>query len=302
MITNHTVRHQHPRDRRRASTASTRRSTLPGGQGFSFNQYLIVDDEPLLFHTGPRRMFPLVQRGDRAVMPVERLRYVGLLALRGRRVRRAERVPRRRAARRAGLQPGRGDGLGQRLRRPRAARARRRRGARARPAHAALVRHAARAARLGVRPADGHRRRARSSAATCSRRAAAARSRSPRPTSSGRARRSASRWTTSRTRRRRARRSSASRARQPTTLACMHGSAWRGDGARAAARARGGGRPAARARRLKTGHRTRRRSTTHASRGTPRHRPWGSAPHIPVRRRPGTHAPCCAAASRVMLG
>jgi hypothetical protein len=30
-------------------------SVIPGG--FSFNQYLILDDEPLLFHTGPRRMF-----------------------------------------------------------------------------------------------------------------------------------------------------------------------------------------------------------------------------------------------------
>lgn len=29
--------------------------------GFSFNQCLIVDDEPLLFHTGPRKMFPLVR-------------------------------------------------------------------------------------------------------------------------------------------------------------------------------------------------------------------------------------------------
>ena len=28
--------------------------------GFSFNQYLIMDDEPLLFHTGLRKMFPLV--------------------------------------------------------------------------------------------------------------------------------------------------------------------------------------------------------------------------------------------------
>jgi hypothetical protein len=34
---------------------------FPGGSGaFNFNQYLIADDEPLLFHTGPRRMFPLV--------------------------------------------------------------------------------------------------------------------------------------------------------------------------------------------------------------------------------------------------
>lgn len=29
---------------------------IPGG--FTFNQFLLVDDSPLLFHTGPRRMFP----------------------------------------------------------------------------------------------------------------------------------------------------------------------------------------------------------------------------------------------------
>jgi flavorubredoxin len=44
---------------------------------FNFNQYLIVDDAPMLFHTGPRRMFPLVEEGIRAVMPIDRLRYVG---------------------------------------------------------------------------------------------------------------------------------------------------------------------------------------------------------------------------------
>ncbi|HEY1336296.1 MAG TPA: MBL fold metallo-hydrolase [Bryobacteraceae bacterium] len=52
---------------------------IPGGPGaFNFSQYLIVDDEPLLFHTGPRRMFPLVREAISAVAPVERLRYVGL--------------------------------------------------------------------------------------------------------------------------------------------------------------------------------------------------------------------------------
>jgi flavorubredoxin len=51
-------------------------SVVPGG--FSFNQYLIVDDEPLLFHTGLRRLFPLVSEAVAAVMPVDRLRYVGL--------------------------------------------------------------------------------------------------------------------------------------------------------------------------------------------------------------------------------
>ena len=29
--------------------------------GFTFNQYLVVDDEPLLFHTGPRKLFPVVR-------------------------------------------------------------------------------------------------------------------------------------------------------------------------------------------------------------------------------------------------
>ena len=48
-----------------------------GTGGFSFNQYLIVDDESLLFHTGPRKMFPLVREAVASVLPVERLRYIG---------------------------------------------------------------------------------------------------------------------------------------------------------------------------------------------------------------------------------
>ncbi len=43
---------------------------------FSFNQYLILDEEPLLFHTGLRRLFPLVSEAIAAAMPVEKLRYV----------------------------------------------------------------------------------------------------------------------------------------------------------------------------------------------------------------------------------
>ena len=66
---------------------------LPDGpDAFSFNQYLIYDDELLLFHTGPRKLCG--------------------------RVRRAQRLPRCGAARRARLRPDRGDGLGQRLCRP----------------------------------------------------------------------------------------------------------------------------------------------------------------------------------------
>ncbi len=49
---------------------------IEGAGGFSFNQYLIVDDEPLLFHTGPRRMFQLVREAVASILPVERLRYI----------------------------------------------------------------------------------------------------------------------------------------------------------------------------------------------------------------------------------
>jgi len=49
---------------------------IPGGPGFNFNQYLVVDDAPLLFHTGPRRMFPLVAEAIAKRMPLEKLRYV----------------------------------------------------------------------------------------------------------------------------------------------------------------------------------------------------------------------------------
>ncbi|HEU4531872.1 MAG TPA: hypothetical protein VFR59_11835 [Steroidobacteraceae bacterium] len=51
---------------------------FPGVGHFSFNQYLIVDDAPMLFHSGMRQMFPLVREAIAAVMPVERLQYVGL--------------------------------------------------------------------------------------------------------------------------------------------------------------------------------------------------------------------------------
>jgi flavorubredoxin len=48
---------------------------IPGG--FTFNQFLVLDDEPLLFHTGPRRLFPLVRQAIESVLPIARLRYVG---------------------------------------------------------------------------------------------------------------------------------------------------------------------------------------------------------------------------------
>jgi flavorubredoxin len=52
---------------------------LPGGVGqFNFNQYLIADDMPMLFHSGPRRLFPVVSEAVARVLPLESLRFVGV--------------------------------------------------------------------------------------------------------------------------------------------------------------------------------------------------------------------------------
>jgi flavorubredoxin len=50
---------------------------LEDGGGFSFNQYLVMDDEPLLFHTGLRKLFPVVREAVASILPVEKLRYIG---------------------------------------------------------------------------------------------------------------------------------------------------------------------------------------------------------------------------------
>lgn len=44
--------------------------------GFSFNQFLVVGDEPLLFHTGMRGLFPSVAETVAKVLPVESLRWI----------------------------------------------------------------------------------------------------------------------------------------------------------------------------------------------------------------------------------
>jgi flavorubredoxin len=49
---------------------------IPGGPDFNFNQYLIADEAPLLFHTGPRGLFPLVAEAIGKVLPVSSLRYL----------------------------------------------------------------------------------------------------------------------------------------------------------------------------------------------------------------------------------
>src|SRR5204863_8708282 len=53
---------------------STPSEVIPGG--FTFNQFLIRDEEPLLFHTGLRGSFAGIREAIDRVMPVEKLRYV----------------------------------------------------------------------------------------------------------------------------------------------------------------------------------------------------------------------------------
>ena len=47
-----------------------------GPEGFTFNQFLIDDEEPLLFHTGHRSMFPSVCEAIERVLPVSSLRWI----------------------------------------------------------------------------------------------------------------------------------------------------------------------------------------------------------------------------------
>jgi flavorubredoxin len=44
--------------------------------GFTFNQFLVTGDDALLFHSGPRLMFPAVSAAVAKVIPLERLRWV----------------------------------------------------------------------------------------------------------------------------------------------------------------------------------------------------------------------------------
>ena len=188
---------------------------IPGGIGFNFNQYLVADDEPLLFHTGPRRLFPLTAEAIGKIVPLERLRYVAFshyeadecgslndfLAAAPAAVPVCSQVAAMVSVDDVAVRPARALADGEVLR--------------TRPPRLQVARHAARAARLGVRLHDGARdphpvlrrplhpgRRGRRGAH---------RGRHPRP-ERGLPR---ARWTTTRTPRRPARPSSASPASSP---------------------------------------------------------------------------------------
>jgi flavorubredoxin len=47
-----------------------------GPTGFTFNQYLILDDQPLIFHTGHRSTFPDLAKAIASIIPVDQLRWV----------------------------------------------------------------------------------------------------------------------------------------------------------------------------------------------------------------------------------
>lgn len=52
-------------------------STYVSEIDLQFNQFLIKDDEPLLFHTGPKAMFPLVRDAVASVIDPSAIRWVG---------------------------------------------------------------------------------------------------------------------------------------------------------------------------------------------------------------------------------
>jgi flavorubredoxin len=51
---------------------------IPGisEQGFTFNQFLLTGEQPFLFHTGMRQLFPLVSQAVARVIPLEQLRWI----------------------------------------------------------------------------------------------------------------------------------------------------------------------------------------------------------------------------------
>ncbi|MGQ0532204.1 MAG: MBL fold metallo-hydrolase [Caulobacteraceae bacterium] len=49
----------------------------PDGAGFSFNQYLIAADEPLVWHTGPRALYEATRTAIARVLDPATLRWIG---------------------------------------------------------------------------------------------------------------------------------------------------------------------------------------------------------------------------------
>jgi flavorubredoxin len=54
---------------------STRLPDMPPA-GFTMNQFLVLGEEPLLFHCGPRGLFPLVSEAASRILPLDQLRWI----------------------------------------------------------------------------------------------------------------------------------------------------------------------------------------------------------------------------------
>lgn len=92
---------------------STHVPDLAPPAGFTFNQFLIVGDDTLLFHTDPSKMFPLTRAAVAKAAPPQNPPLDHIRPFRGRRVWRHERMARGRAAGRTCPWPDRNDGLDQ---------------------------------------------------------------------------------------------------------------------------------------------------------------------------------------------
>ena len=55
---------------------STYISVVAPPAGFTFNQFLVLGDEPLIFHTGLRHLFPAVRAAVDRIVPPDRLRWI----------------------------------------------------------------------------------------------------------------------------------------------------------------------------------------------------------------------------------
>jgi len=53
-----------------------RLSTFVPDANIMFNQFVVRDDEPLLFHTGPRALFPLVSDAVSRIVPIDTMRWI----------------------------------------------------------------------------------------------------------------------------------------------------------------------------------------------------------------------------------
>ena len=55
---------------------STHTMDIAPPAGFTFNQFLILGEEPMMFHSGLRKMFPLNREALSRILPPERLRWI----------------------------------------------------------------------------------------------------------------------------------------------------------------------------------------------------------------------------------